>query len=173
LLALFCVQSAIAALATLRREPALTVLLLLGRPTVRTGPFERAVGDNVIWDRGDVAVPDLAFADVGTPHDIDYDRLMQHDGKVRDVAAEGEAGFASRCCPALWHNPSRSGSPLELIIGAAEKRGSRVHGLPLDGFVVYDPKEKSTTLSLCIAATLLHPQLHPVPAALRFTREGW
>lgn len=39
--------------------------------------------------------------------------------------------------------PPRSGSPAELIEGAAQKLAERVRQLPLDGFVVYDLQDES------------------------------
>jgi hypothetical protein len=43
--------------------------------------------------------------------------------------------------------PPRSGSPAELIRGAAEKLAERVRPLPLDGFVVYDLQDESARTS--------------------------
>src|SRR4051794_16585492 len=39
--------------------------------------------------------------------------------------------------------PPRSGSPADLIHGAAAKLAERVRGLPLDGFVVYDLQDET------------------------------
>lgn len=43
--------------------------------------------------------------------------------------------------------PPRSGSPAEVIRGAADKLAERVHPLALDGFVVYDLQDESARIS--------------------------